>query len=174
MKNNDSNMDAQITHGLGDWLVHQHYGVGQLKGKETKNIGGVEGTYYRLEMDRSTIYVPEDKLNGDWFRPVSSQKKLDEVTEILSRPAKKMDGRFTSRQSMIRKVMSENSIVNMARVIRDLSGRRRRRKTLSKTEDSALRELTDRLLSEWSVALGLEESEAREKLKTLLEEDSGA
>ncbi len=163
-------MEAQ-DHVLGDWLVHQYYGVGQLKGKETKNIGGVEGTYFRLEMDKSTIYVPEDKLNSDWFRPVSSEKKLDEVTEILSRPAKKMDGRFTTRQSMIRKVMSENSIVNIARVIRDLSGRRKRRKTLSKTEDSALRELTDRLLSEWSIALGLDEAEAREKLKTLLGED---
>lgn len=167
-------MEPQTTHASGDWLVHQYYGVGQLKGKEIKNIGGVEGTYFRLEMDRSTIYIPEDKLNSDWFRPVSSQDKLDEVSEILSRPAKKMDGRFTSRQSMIRKVMSENSIVNIARVIRDLSGRRRRRKTLSKTEDSALRELTDRLLSEWSIALGLEEAEAREKLKALLEEDSNS
>lgn len=174
MNEKDSNIDSQISPALGEWLVHQHYGVGQLKSKETKNIGGVEGTYFRLEMDRSTIYIPEDKLNSDWFRPVSSQKKLDEVTEILSRPAKKMDGRFTSRQTMIRKVMSENSIVNIARVIRDLSGRRRRRKTLSKTEDSALRELTDRLLSEWSVALGLEETEAREKLKSLLEADNGS
>ena len=165
-------MDPQASHAVGDWLVHQYYGVGQLKGKEKKNIGGVEGTYFRLELDRSTIYIPENKLNSDWFRPVSSQTKLDEVTEILSRPAKKMDGRFTSRQSMIRKVMSENSIVNIARVIRDLSGRRRRRKSLSKTEDSALRELTARLLSEWSVALGLDESEAREKLRALLEEDS--
>jgi RNA polymerase-interacting CarD/CdnL/TRCF family regulator len=168
------NMEVQTPLVLGDWLVHQYSGVGQLKGKETKNIGGVEGTYFRLEMDKSTVYVPENKLNSDWFRPVSSEQKLAEVTEILSRPAKKMDGRFTARQSMIRKVMSENSIVNIARVIRDLSGRRRRRKTLSKTEDSALRELTDRLLSEWSIATGLDEAEAREKLKALLEQDGAA
>jgi RNA polymerase-interacting CarD/CdnL/TRCF family regulator len=168
----EEKIDSQVSPGLGDWLVHQYYGVGQLKGKETKNIGGVEGTYFRLEMDRSTIYVPEDKLNSDWFRPVSSQKKFAEVREILSRPAQQMDGRFSTRQTKIRKVMSENSIVNIARIIRDLSARRRRRKTLSKTEDSALRELTDRLLSEWAIATGLEEAEAREKLKELLDHDA--
>lgn len=172
MMQEKESVEPELAHAVGDWLVHQYYGVGQLKGKETKNIGGTEGTYFRLELEKSTIYIPEDKLNSDWFRPVSSSQKLDEVTEVLSRPAKMMDGRFTSRQSMIRKVMAENSIVNVARVIRDLTGRRRRRKSLSKTEDSALRELTERLLSEWSVALGLEEAEAREKLKALLEEDS--
>jgi hypothetical protein len=45
---------------------------------------------------------------------------------------------------------------------------------LSKTEDSALRELTARLLSEWSIATGLDEAEAREKLKALLEQDGAA
>jgi hypothetical protein len=35
-----------------------------------------------------------------------------------------------------------------------------------------LRELTDRLLSEWAIATGLEEAEAREKLKELLDHDA--
>ncbi len=78
---------------------------------------------------------------------------------------------FNTRKSRIKRVMTENSIVSIARVVRDLSGRRKRRRTLSKTEDSALRKLKDRLLAEWVVATGLDEEEAREKLKELLEED---
>jgi RNA polymerase-interacting CarD/CdnL/TRCF family regulator len=70
--------------------------------------------------------------------------------------------------------MTENSLINMARIIRDLSGRRKRRKTLSKTEDSALRTLTDRLLSEWAVATGLDEDQARERMKALLERNGSA
>lgn len=165
-------MELQATHSNGDWLVHQYYGVGQLKGKETKNIGGEESTYFRLEMDnKSTIFIPEDKLNSEWFRPVASQNTLQEVKEILARPPKKMAQNFNTRKSRIKQVMTENTMVGIARIIRDLSGRRRRRKTLSKTEDSALRKLKDRLLSEWTVATGLDEEEARIKLKLLLEED---
>jgi RNA polymerase-interacting CarD/CdnL/TRCF family regulator len=166
------NMELQATHSNGDWLVHQYYGVGQLKGKEIKNIGGEESFYFRLEMDnKSTIFIPDDKLNSEWFRPVASDNKLEEVKEILARPSKKMAQNFNIRKSRIKKVMTENSITGIARTVRDLSGRRKRRKTLSKTEDSALRKLKDRLLAEWAVATGLEEDEAKEKLKALLEED---
>lgn len=167
-------MAQKAAHSNGDWLVHQYYGVGQLKGKETKNIGGEESTYFRLEMNSSTIFIPEEKLNSDIFRPIASQRMLREVKEVLARPPKKMAQSFNTRKSLIKKVMTENSLISTARVIRDLSGRRKRRKTLSKTEDSALRTLTDRLLSEWSVATGLDEEEAKERLKKLLESDGKA
>jgi hypothetical protein len=42
---------------------------------------------------------------------------------------------------------------------------------LSSTEDSALRKLKDRLLSEWMVATGLNETEARKRMKALLAEE---
>jgi len=171
MKEND-NMELQATHSNGDWLVHQYYGVGQLVGKEIKNIGGEESTYFRLEMEnKSTIFIPEDRLNSEWFRPIASDNTLEEVEEILSRPPKKMDQNFNTRKSRIKKVMTENSIVSIARTVRDLSGRRKRRKTLSKTEDSALRTLKDRLLAEWMVATGLDEEAAKMKLRELLDED---
>lgn len=168
-------MEQQAAHTNGDWLVHQYYGVGQLRGKEKKNIGGEESTYFRLEMDnKSTIYIPEDKLNSEWFRPVASKNTLEEVRDVLSRPPKKMAQNFNVRKTRIKKVMSENSIVGIARIIRDLSGRRKRRKTLSKTEDSALRTLTDRLLSEWVIAAGVEEDEARHLMQALLENNGSA
>lgn len=165
-------MELQATHSNGDWLVHQYYGVGQLKGKETKNIGGAKSTYFRLEMENnSTIFIPEDRLNSEWFRPVASDNTLEEVEEVLSRPPKKMAQNFNIRKSRIKKVMTENSMVNIARTVRDLTGRRKRRRTLSKTEDSALRKLKDRLLAEWAVATGLDEEEAKLKLKELLSEE---
>jgi RNA polymerase-interacting CarD/CdnL/TRCF family regulator len=173
MKEKDK-MEQQAAHSNGDWLVHQYYGVGQLKGKEKKNIGGEESTYFRLEMNSSTIFIPEEKLNTDIFRPVASKNTLREVKEVLARPPKKMDQNFNTRKSQIKQVMTENSLISMARIIRDLSGRRKRRKTLSKTEDSALRTLTDRLLSEWAVATGLDEDQARERMKELLERNGSA
>jgi RNA polymerase-interacting CarD/CdnL/TRCF family regulator len=82
-----------------------------------------------------------------------------------------MAGNFTIRKSRIMEAMTENSIESIARMVRDLRARRRNRKTLSQTEDSALRELTGRLLSEWAVAMDWDENEAREKLNTLLDKN---
>jgi RNA polymerase-interacting CarD/CdnL/TRCF family regulator len=164
-------MDQQNSHVPGDWIVHQYYGVGQLKGKETKQIGGKEGTYFRLEMSNTTVYIPEDKLESGCFRPIAPADKLKEMREILARPPKNMAGNFTIRKSRIMEAMTENSIESIARMVRDLRARRRNRKTLSQTEDSALRELTGRLLSEWAVAMDWDENEAREKLNTLLDKN---
>lgn len=173
MKKKDK-MNQQPSLTTGDWIVHQYYGVGQLKGKETKQIGGKEGTYFRLEMSNTTIYIPEERLKSDWFRPIAPADKLKEVREILGRPAQKMAGNFNTRKSRIKKAMSENSIVSIARIVRDLRARRKKRKTLSQTEDTALRELTGRLLAEWAVAMDMNEEEAREKLNNLLEKNGSA
>lgn len=164
-------MELRTTPSNGDWLVHHHHGVGQLMGRETKRIGGQEGVYYRLDMEKGSIYVPEDNLNGEWFRPVASQDTLTEVKEVLGRPPQEMAQNFNTRKGQILQAMTENSIVDIARFIRDLYGRRTRRKTLSSTEDSLLRKLQSRLLAEWTVASGLADGEAQRKLTSLLVSD---
>ena len=165
-------MDLQENHNNGDWLVHQYHGVGQLKGREMKKIGGTESIYYRLEMEKGTIFVPEEMFSSEWFRPVASQNTLTEVKEVLARPSKKMARNFNTRKSEIKEVMVNNSLVEIARMIRDLYGRRRRRNTLSATEDSLLRKLQNRLLAEWKVAGDLDEGEAERKMAALLAKQS--
>ena len=154
----------------GDWLVHHHHGIGQLKGKKTVTIGGQTGDYFELELENGTIFVPTDNLNEKWFRAVVSDDTLTEVKEILGRPSQLMDRNFITRKAQIKTVMTDNSIVEIARIVRDLYGRRRRRKTLSSTEDSLLRKLEHRLLAEWTVADELDEGEAGQKLSALLVE----
>ncbi len=164
-------MELQENINNGDWLVHQYHGVGQLKGKETKNIGGGENSYFRIEMEKTTLFIPEEKLTSKWFRPVASKNKLREVKDLLARPPKKMAQNFNTRKARIKEVLTKNSITGIARTVRDLTGRRKRRNMLSSTEDSALRQLKDRLLSEWMVATGLDEAEARKRLQALLAEE---
>jgi RNA polymerase-interacting CarD/CdnL/TRCF family regulator len=164
-------MELQGIPNNGDWLVHRYHGVGQLIGRETKNIGGEENSYFRIEMERTTLFFPEDKLTSESFRPIASQNTIQKVTKMLARPPKKMAQNFTVRKTRIKEVQTENSIMGIARIIRDLTGRRKRRNMLSSTEDSALRKLKDRLLSEWTVATGLDETEARKQLQALLADD---
>jgi len=161
-------MEAKISYSIDDWLVHHKHGVGQLKGRETKWIGGRESNYFRLEIENGTIFIPEEKMDSGIFRPIANQNTLFEVREILARPPKKMANGFLARTNQINDVLRENSILGIARIIRDLYGRRKKGKMLSATEESLLHKLNKRLVSEWAIVSGLDENEAQSKMKALL------
>ena len=158
------------TFAPGDWIVHRHYGIGQVKAIEAKAIGEQETTYYKIDAhNHSTIWAPvtsEEEL----LRPVATQEEFAEVLQVLQRPSRKMNARFQTRVARIRKVSREGNPVMLARTVRDLWARRSRRGQLSNTEESAWRRLTDRLVAEWTVSMGLDETQVNQEMYSLLEE----
>lgn len=164
------NTHTTCTFSPEDWIVHRHYGIGQVKAVETKAIGEEETTYYKVEAHNdSTIWVPVSS-EEDLLRPAASEEQFAEVVQVLKRPSRKMNGQFQTRIARIRKVSREGNPVMLARTVRDLWGRRSRRGQLSNTEESAWRRLVDRLIAEWTVSMDLDETQANQKLYNLLEE----
>lgn len=157
------------TFSPNDWIVHRHYGIGQIKAVETKTIGEEATTYYKIEAHNdSTIWVPvasEEEL----LRPAASEDEFAEVVQVLQRPSRRMNSQFQTRIARIRKVSREGNPVMLARTVRDLWARRSRRGQLSTTEESHWRRLVDRLIAEWTVSMGLDETQANERLYALLE-----
>ena len=165
-----SNTNTTCTFSPDDWIVHRHYGIGQVKAVETKAIGEEETTYYKIDAHNdSTIWVPvtsEEEL----LRPAASEEQFAEVVQVLKRPSRKMNGHFQTRIARIRKVSREGNPVMLARTVRDLWARRSRRGQLSNTEESAWRRLVGRLIAEWTVSMDLNEDQANKRLYNLLEE----
>jgi CarD family transcriptional regulator len=155
------------TFSVGDWIVHRQYGIGQIQTKEEKNISGRIEEYYRVKTPDSEIWLPIKKLDQSWFRPLATPGELDEAKSILQKPPRQMDTNFVKRKDRINKVQSENAIPAIARLIRDLFARQIH-KSLSDTEQRALRHLTERFIAEWSVCLNLEQEIARSQLSNLL------
>ena len=163
------NTSTTCTFSPDDWIVHRHYGIGQVKAVETKAIGEEETTYYKIDAHNdSTIWVPIDS-EEDLLRPAASEEQFAEVVQVLKRPSRKMNAQFQTRIARIRKVSREGNPVMLARTVRDLWARRNRRGQLSNTEETAWRRLVDRLIAEWTVSMDLEEDQANQKLYTLLE-----
>ncbi len=159
-----------FTFSPDDWIVHRHYGIGQVKAVETKAIGEEETTYYKIEAHNdSTIWVPVNS-EAELLRPAASEDEFGEVVQVLKRPSRKMSVHFQARVAHIHKVSREGNPVMLARAVRDLWARRSRRGQLSNTEESAWRRLVNRLIAEWSVSMGLDETQANQKLYNLLEE----
>jgi len=160
------------TFAPGDWIVHRHYGIGQVKAIETKAIGEEETTYYKIDAHNdSTIWAPvtsEEEL----LRPVASEEEFAEVLQVLQRPSRKMNSHFQTRVARIREVSREGNPVKLARTVRDLWARRSRRGQLSNTEESHWRRLTDRLIAEWTVSMGMDETQVNQEMYNLLEENA--
>jgi len=154
----------------GDWIVHRNFGIGQITAVETKSIGAHDTAYYKIEAhNASTIWSPV--TSGDeLLRPVATEEAFAEVVRVMQRPSRRMHTHFQTRMARIRKVSREGNPVMLARTVRDLWARRNRRGHLSTTEESHWRRLTERLIAEWTVSMGLEESQVNKKMYTLLEQ----
>jgi CarD family transcriptional regulator len=157
-----------VAYNPGDWIVHLHHGVGHIACIEEKELGGDTSTYYKVVTDDSTLWVPLDKADNRWFRPVCTREEFDEILAILQRSPQEMHKNHLARKRRITNVKSDGSLEETARIIRDLWGRRAERQ-LNNTEETALRRFTDRLVREWAVCMGVDESEARERMQELLQ-----
>ncbi len=160
-----------VAYHPGDWIVHVHYGVGHIACIEEKELGGDSSTYYKVVTDNSTLWVPLDKADSGWFRPICTREEFSEILGILQSPPQEMNKNHLVRKRRIHDVKSQGSLQETARLVRDLWGRRNERQ-LNNTEETALRYLTDRLLMEWSVCMDVEQDEARAHLQEMLRGDS--
>lgn len=151
----------------GDWIVHLYHGVGQVKGVVKREVEGETLRYYRVKTDNSTLFIPVEELDDERMRPAADKKALKEAMEVLEQLPKEMAPDHNERRRRIRDVKSDGSLAEMMRLVRDLSWRRYDKK-LNNTEERALRRFKDRLLNEWSVAMGVSKEEARRELNKKL------
>lgn len=149
-------MEESSPYSKGDWIVHSHYGIGQIKGIEVKGISGEETQYYRVKTTDSAFWMPIDKMDSELLRPLSSPEEIERAIDALGKPAKAMSSSFKARQNRINRDRNRNTPRAIARLIRDLQGRQRAKGPLNGTELSALRALKQRLVEEWAIVSGAE------------------
>lgn len=137
-----------------DWLVHSQYGIGQIKGIEVKSISGRDVNYFRIQTTDSTFWVPVDQMDSEKMRPVSTLEEIQLVIAILQRPPMEMSPDYKDRNSRIQRVQLQNSLEDIARLIRDLRARRRDKGQYNLEENNVVRTLKQRLVDEWSVVTG--------------------
>jgi RNA polymerase-interacting CarD/CdnL/TRCF family regulator len=152
----------------GRWVVHNSYGVGQIRGYETKMINGKEVAYYRVETDNSTFWIQLDQLDSERLRPLSTKGEFNEAIKVLKLPPREMNPDHNHRKLMINNVRSDPSLIHMARLVRDLNARCMK-KDLNTTEKEALTHFSTRLLEEWVACMQISVEEAHSALNRLLQ-----
>lgn len=104
----------------GDWLLHSHFGAGQILGTETKHVSGGEKSYYKIETSNSTLWLPTDGLDDSKLRPISTQEEFEEAINVLRADPEEMDPNATERKKRIEEVKSANIPKETAELVRDV------------------------------------------------------
>lgn len=151
----------------GDWIVHKHYGVGQIKSIEKKRIGDESASYYRVKTRNSTFWVPVKGVDSPRIRPIASKYKMRRALTTLRRKPKEMDSNYKKRQIHIQEALADGSLTVIAELVRDLAWRQNSTK-LNPGEEDVLNKLVNRLVKEWSICMKVDMSEAKQKLNDIL------
>ena len=151
--------ETQIT--SGDWFVHAHFGVGQVKGQEVKCVAGQEQTYYEIETAAITLWLPHEQMGGGKIRPLTDHANFRQVIDLLKRPPKMMPTTADKRKKRIAQVKSANTPQDTARLVRDLWARQRVEGQLYDWEREAWRDFSAILIQEWAISQHISPAEAR-------------
>jgi CarD family transcriptional regulator len=151
----------------GDWIKHPYHGVGQITGLEQKTLGGEEKTFYRVDTDDSTYWIPIEDADESAARLVVSEESLKKSLEILSEEPEIMADHYRARRGRIREVRESGRLTRVAKLVRDLAGRRHR-ESLNSTERRAYREFRQSLIAEWARVEGISKEKAESRLRKFL------
>ena len=162
-------MDIQPgTYSTGDWIVHAHYGVGQVKGIEKKVLEGEKKLFFKVKTFDGVYWLSVVKTNVEYIRPITSEHQIKRALTIIRRPPKQLSENHSQRNKAISDALNDPSIYAKARMIRDLNGKQQESK-LNFTEEDAFLKMKKQLLNEWSVVQDTDRKVLEEKLDKALE-----
>jgi len=161
-------MDIQPgTYSTGDWIVHAHYGVGQVKGIEKKILEGEKKLFFKVKTFDGVYWLSVVRTDVEYIRPITSEYQLKRALTIIRRPPKELPENHSQRNKTISEALKDPSIYTKARMIRDLNGKQQDSK-LNFTEEDAFVKMKKQLLNEWSVVQEVERDVLEEKLEKAL------
>jgi RNA polymerase-interacting CarD/CdnL/TRCF family regulator len=159
-------------YAVGDWLVHVHYGIGQVIGIEEKNLFDEEKQFYcvRAEENNGIFWIPvEEASENVRVRPIVPKRRLEEALAILRKPPRVMNEENKIRKERIQEARSGGRLLPIARLVRDLSARQSIN-SLTQIEAKALEFFKKRLVSEWATRMDVPVQSVRLELHEILEE----
>jgi CarD family transcriptional regulator len=153
----------------GQKVVYPGHGVGQIQAIETKEISGVQISFYMIRVLENdiTVMVPVNKVQSVGVRAISSEKEVKKVYEMLK--DKKIVVEQTTWNRRYREYMEKiksGSIFEITEVLRDLCVLRAE-KVLSFGERKMLELAKTHLIKELAIAEDTDEPTVEAQIEEL-------
>lgn len=156
---------------IGNYVVCPGHGVGQIVDLETKDLDGVEKSFYIIKIvsNGMTIMVPTEKKDG--VRELVSSGEITEVFDLLNNHHIKLDNSTWNRRhrDYLAKVKT-GSLVEIADVLRSLFLLRNIKK-LSFGERKMMDQCKDLIIREIAISTGEEEVSVDTQIESCFEEN---
>ena len=157
----------QETLAKGDWIVHAHYGVGQIKGKENKEFEGEKETFFRVKTFNGVYWLPINNIDADHIRPLATKYQISRALRLIRKAPENLPKDFKQRGKKISVVLKDVALYPKAQMIRDLYARKRS-KQLNFSEGDALEKMKKIFIDEWSLVADHEREDLESKLRQAL------
>lgn len=157
----------QHTYSTGDWIVHAYYGVGQVRGKDKKSLGGEKQSFFKVKTFNGVYWLPVKKADVDHIRPLASKGQISRALSLIRKAPKALPSDYKQRGKEILQAIRNVSLYAKARMIRDLHGKKFTSK-LNISDQDALEKMKMQFLNEWAVVKEEDREELEKKLREAL------
>lgn len=160
-------MTVEPLYEEGDWIVHSRYGVGQVQGKDEKELNGKLCTYLKVKTANSEFWLPANKTDVEHIRPVAYKATFQNTLTTIRKKPEQLSDNFRIRQKHISDVLDNGALIKIARLIRDLYARQYS-KQLTMNEQEVFSRIKKRFIDEWAISAGLDPQDANRRLDEAL------
>jgi CarD family transcriptional regulator len=146
---------------VGDKVVHPHHGPGRVADIEYREFMAGPKRYYVIEIPGRglTVHVPVDKADKAGVRLAMAQSRLPRVLSTLRGRPRVLPEDFQERQEQVGATLRTGRVLQLARVVRDLTWHQERAH-LTRTDYDRLKEGSDLLAAEMALVSGDDVSDA--------------
>jgi RNA polymerase-interacting CarD/CdnL/TRCF family regulator len=151
----------------GDTVMHWTYGLGQILRLEERDVLGLKGLYYEVQIGTLAVWVPSDGELEHRLRPPTSKSGFKELFTILSDPAESLSENRQERRTRLLVLLKDGCTQSLCRIIGSLHAYRKLR-PLNESDQSILKQARGALLGEWGFVLSITPAQAESELHRLL------
>jgi CarD family transcriptional regulator len=144
-----------MQYSVGDKVVHPHHGPGRIASIERRELLDGIKRYYVIEIPGQglTLYMPVGKADEVGMRLAMSQSRFPRVLSMLRGRPHLLPEDYKERQEQICAQLKTGLVMQLARVVRDLSWHRHRAH-LTKRDSDYLKQGRDLLAAEMALVSG--------------------
>jgi CarD family transcriptional regulator len=158
-----------MQYAVGDKVVHPYHGPGWIAGIEQRELlDGTKG-YYVIEIPGQalTLYMPVGRADEAGVRFAMSESRFPRVLSMLSAKPYLLPQDYRERQERICAQLKTRRVLELARVVRDLTWHRHRAH-LTKTDSDYLKQGRDLLAAEMSLVSGNPVSDTNDLIESTM------
>ena len=154
---------------VGDKVVHPHHGPGSVVKIERRELLDGAKRYYVIEIpgQRLTLHVPVRKAGEIGIRLAMSQSRFPRVLGLLRSRPHLLPKDYKERQEQIGAKLKTGRVMQLARVVRDLTWHRKLAH-LTKTDTDCLKQGRELLAAEMALVSGDAVSDASKLIEATL------